>query len=163
MSNELNDPNISRRSFLSAAIWSIGGVIALSLGIPSLIYIMGPALKRNQAQDEWVSLGSKSKVEMGTPTLFKTTIKRQTGWITNEEELSVYVVTDNGRDYIALSNICTHLGCRVRWITDRDEFFCPCHNGVFDKVGKVVSGPPPRPLNQYETKIVDDQILIKVS
>ena len=100
---------------------------------------------------------------MGTPTLFKTTIKRQTGWITNEEELSVYVVTDNGRDYIALSNICTHLGCRVRWITDRDEFFCPCHNGVFDKVGKVVSGPPPRPLNQYETKIVDDQILIKVS
>jgi menaquinol-cytochrome c reductase iron-sulfur subunit len=162
MTDKIDDPNITRRSFLAATIWSIGGVIALSLGIPSIVYIVGPALKRNQAQDEWIRLGSKSKVEIGVPTLFKTTIKRQTGWIINEEELSVYIVTDDGRNYIALSNICTHLGCRVRWIEDKGKFFCPCHNGVFDELGKVVSGPPPRPLDQYETKIVEDQIFIKV-
>jgi Rieske Fe-S protein len=88
-------------------------------------------------------------------------VTQQTGWITSEEEISVYVVTQDGREYIALSNICTHLGCRVRWITDQGVFFCPCHNGVFDKVGTVVSGPPPRPLDQYDLKIEDDKLFIK--
>jgi Rieske Fe-S protein len=92
--------------------------------------------------------------------LFKFTVERKTGWIVNEEEISVYVLTDNGRDFIAMSNICTHLGCRVRWISDQEEFFCPCHNGVFDKQGKVVSGPPPRPLDRYEVKVENDQILV---
>jgi succinate dehydrogenase / fumarate reductase iron-sulfur subunit len=34
---------------------------------------------------------------------------------------------------------------------------------VFDQEGDVVSGPPPRPLDRYETKIENDQIFIKVS
>jgi Rieske Fe-S protein len=50
----------------------------------------------------------------------------------------------------------------VRWIPDTQRFFCPCHNGVFDKTGSVVSGPPPRPLDQYETKVENDQLYILV-
>ncbi len=103
-----------------------------------------------------------SKVELGVPTLFKVTVEEQTGWITNEQDLSVYVLTDNGRDYAAMSNICTHLGCRVRWVADRNQFFCPCHNGQFDKEGLVTAGPPPRPLDRYEVKVEGDQLLIKV-
>jgi menaquinol-cytochrome c reductase iron-sulfur subunit len=153
------EKNVGRRNFLSIAISAIGALISAALGIPAVAYIVGPALKRDEEQN-WISLGSISKVELNKPTLFKSRIQRQTGWIVNEEELSVYLLTNNGRDFVAISNICTHLGCRVRWIEDQNRFFCPCHNAVFDKDGKVVSGPPPRPLDQYEVKVEDEQIFI---
>ena len=153
------EKEISRRDFMKITIGAIGGLIGLGFGIPAIAYVVGPALVKGQAQ-EWIQLGAISKVELGKPTLFKAKITRQTGWIVNEEELSVYVLTEDGRDYIAMSNICTHLGCHIRWITDQDKFFCPCHNGVFDKQGNVVSGPPPRPLDRYETKVENDQLLI---
>lgn len=149
----------TRRDFMGLTFWGIAGFISLGLGIPAIVYVIGPARKSADNQD-WIRLGPVSKVELNTPTLFKTTIKQQTGWIVNEQEISVYVLTENGRDYVAMSNICTHLGCRVRWVTDQGQFFCPCHNAVFDKEGEVVSGPPPRPLDRYEVKIEDDQIYV---
>jgi Rieske Fe-S protein len=159
MDDEKKD--VSRRDFMKMTIGAIGGFIGLAYGIPAIAYVVQPALKDVQGQN-WIRLGPTSKVEIGVPTLFKSTIQQQTGWITSEEELSVYVLTEDGRDFIAMSNVCTHLGCRVRWITDQEEFFCPCHNGVFDKRGLVVSGPPPKPLNRYEVKIVNDELFINV-
>lgn len=153
------DKHITRRNFMSIVTWAIGGLIGVGLGIPGIAYILGPAKKSDEDQD-WIRLGLTSKVELNTPTLFKTSITKQTGWISNEEEISVYILTDNGRDYIAMSNICTHLGCRVRWISENEQFFCPCHTAVFDKNGDVASGPPPRPLDRYKVKIEDDQLYI---
>lgn len=152
---------ISRRNFMQLTIAAIGGVIGLTLGIPAVAYIIEPALKNKQAQS-WIRLGSTSKIELGVPTLFKSTIQQQTGWITSEEELSVYVLTEDGRDYVAMSNVCTHLGCRVRWISDQGKFICPCHNGVFDKTGKVLAGPPPKPLNRYEVKVESNDLFIRM-
>lgn len=154
-----DEQQVSRRGFLAIATSAIGGLIGAALAIPAIAYIVGPALQRSE-QGEWVRLGSTSRVELGTPTLFKTVIQRQSGWIVNENELSAYVLTENGREFIAMSNICTHLACRVRWIGDQQQFFCPCHNAVFDKDGEVVSGPPPRPLDRYEVKVEDDQLFI---
>lgn len=154
-----DEQQVSRRGFLAIATSAIGGLIGAALAIPAIAYIVGPALQRTE-QGEWVRLGSTSRVELGTPTLFKTVIQRQSGWIVNENELSAYVLTENGREFIAMSNICTHLACRVRWIGDQQQFFCPCHNAVFDKDGEVVSGPPPRPLDRYEVKVEDDQLFI---
>ncbi len=148
-----------RRQFLAAATWAIGGLVTALYSIPAIAYLIAPALERAGVEN-WLRLGSTSKVEIGEPTLFKTSLERQTGWITNQEEISVYVITENGRDFVAMSNICTHLGCRVRWIAERDGFFCPCHNAVFDKNGEVVAGPPPRALDRFEVRIEDDQILI---
>jgi Rieske Fe-S protein len=153
------NPSISRRSFLGIATWAIGGLISLGMGIPAIAYVIGPALNRVESQ-KWIRLGAASKVEIGVPTLFKTKIERQTGWIINETELSIYVITENGRDFAAMSNVCTHLGCRVRWIAEQGQFYCPCHNGVFDKDGNVLAGPPPRPLDRYEINVVDDQLLV---
>ena len=150
---------IDRRTFLSMATWTIGGLIGLGVSIPAIAYIIGPALKGEKDQS-WVDLGATSKVELGTPTLFKARVERQVGWNVAEEQLAVYVLTENSRDFTAMSNVCTHLGCRVRWIADRQQFYCPCHNGVFDKQGNVVSGPPPRPLDRYELRLKGDQMLI---
>jgi menaquinol-cytochrome c reductase iron-sulfur subunit len=149
---------VSRREFLGILTGAIGGLIGLAFGIPAISYIIGPALKREAAN--WIRLGAVSKVEVGTPTLFKTSLKRQTGWVTSEEELSVYILTEDGRDFVAMSNICTHLGCRVRWVTDAGQFLCPCHNGGFNKDGSVAFGPPPTPLEEYELKIEDEQVYI---
>ncbi len=154
-----DEKGLSRRNFMAIATWAIGGLISAAMGIPAIAYIIGPAIRSEQIQN-WIRLGPTSKLELGTPTLFKAKIERRTGWIVNEEELSVYVVTDDGRDYIAMTSICSHLGCRVRWIADQDQFFCPCHNAAFDKDGRVVSGPPPRPLDRFEVRVENDQIEI---
>lgn len=154
-----DNSRLSRRNFLVIATGAIGGIIGIALFIPGIAYIIGPAIQKEKSEN-WVRLGPTSKVEIGTPTLFKATVERQTGWIVNQEEISVYVLTENGRDYVALSNICTHLGCRVRWIAEQTQFFCPCHNGVFDKDGAVISGPPPRPLDQYQVKVEGNQLYI---
>jgi Rieske Fe-S protein len=152
---------LSRRNFMQSAIWGIGGLIGIVFGASAVAYVVGPSLKKQQTET-WVRLGPTSKVELGVPTLFTYTVQTQTGWIENTEEVSVYVLTTDARTYIAMSNICTHLGCRVRWITDQDKFFCPCHNGEFDIEGDVIAGPPPRPLDRYDVKVENDQLYVLI-
>lgn len=152
--------DISRRDAMKVAISLIGGLIGTALGIPAIAYILGPALKKDEAN--WIRVSSLSTIELGIPALFKPKVTRQNGWIIDEEEVGVFVLTEDGRNYHAMSNICTHLGCRVRWIAEREQFFSPCHNGVFDKHGYVVSGPPPRPLDEFETKIEDGNLFIQI-
>ena len=153
------EDKIGRRDFMKVAIAAISGAIGAAIGLPAIAYVMGPALAK--ATDTWIRLGTVNKVELGNPTLFKTIIETQTGWINAEEEFSAYVLTENGQDFIAMSNICTHLGCRVRWIPDKEGFYCPCHNGVFAKDGTVISGPPPRPLDRFESKVEDGVLFVK--
>lgn len=151
---------LSRRDAMKMAVSLIGGLIGTAVGIPAIAYIIGPALKKDE--EDWIRVGSLSTIETGTPTLFKPRATRQNGWIIDEEEVGVFVLTEDGRNYHALSNICTHLGCRVRWIAETEQFFSPCHNGVFDKHGFVVSGPPPRPLDEFETKIEEGNLHIRL-
>ena len=153
------DKKLGRRNFMQAAIVGISGLIGAAYGIPAVAYVMGPALK--QTVSEWIQLGSVSKIEVSVPTLFKTIIQTQTGWITAEEEFSVYVLTEDGQNYVVMSNVCTHLGCRVRWIAEKQGFFCPCHNGAFAKDGSVTGGPPPRPLDRFESKVENEVLFVK--
>ena len=72
----------------------------------------------------------------------------------------VFVVRQNESQARVFSNLCTHLGCRVSWHTDLQEYVSPCHDGHFDIDGKVTKGPPPRPLDQYETKVENRNLFI---
>jgi cytochrome b6-f complex iron-sulfur subunit len=60
----------------------------------------------------------------------------------------------------AFSLICTHLGCTVQWQEGKQQFFCPCHDGYYDRNGDVISGPPPMPLEQLQAKIIGEEVLI---
>ncbi|MHB8856013.1 MAG: QcrA and Rieske domain-containing protein [Bellilinea sp.] len=155
------ESDLSRRKFLEKVTMGIGGALTVLFGIPAAIFVVKPVLKKEEGSG-WMRLGSISKVTPGTPTLFSLKVERETGWITDQDEIMVYVYTEDGRDYAVMSNICTHLACRVRWIEERQEFFCPCHNGVYDKQGNVLAGPPPRPLDRYEFKVENEDIYIKV-
>jgi cytochrome b6-f complex iron-sulfur subunit len=62
--------------------------------------------------------------------------------------------------YVALSRVCTHLGCLVDYQKDKKRLLCPCHAGTYDLAGNVTSGPPPKPLQQFPIKIEGDSIII---
>ncbi len=49
---------------------------------------------------------------------------------------------DTGNVFLAFSNRCPHLGCKVHWESQENRFYCPCHQGVFDPAGRATSGPP---------------------
>ncbi|RLD91928.1 MAG: cytochrome B6 [Bacteroidetes bacterium] len=70
------------------------------------------------------------------------------------------LVRTGEREVKAISTVCTHLGCTVFWQKDRQEFFCPCHNGRFDKNGTVLGGPPPAPLDLYPVEIEGDNVFV---
>jgi cytochrome b6-f complex iron-sulfur subunit len=62
----------------------------------------------------------------------------------------IYVICTAPLTYVALSSICTHQGCVVNYNSIGKQFSCPCHGGLYDISGKVLSGPPPSPLTQYK-------------
>lgn len=51
--------------------------------------------------------------------------------------------------YVAVSAVCTHQGCTVGYLASSSQFRCPCHGGMFDINGNVLSGPPPSALKKY--------------
>ncbi|MGO8762615.1 MAG: ubiquinol-cytochrome c reductase iron-sulfur subunit [Desulfobaccales bacterium] len=67
-------------------------------------------------------------------------------------------IPDKG--YLAFSRVCTHLGCLVKFDKERQEFICPCHAGIYDLEGNVVSGPPPRPLRKFAVRVEGDNLVI---
>jgi glycine/D-amino acid oxidase-like deaminating enzyme/nitrite reductase/ring-hydroxylating ferredoxin subunit len=53
-----------------------------------------------------------------------------------------YAVYRNGEGHLsALSPVCTHLGCLVRWNSVETSWDCPCHGSRFDPTGRVLNGP----------------------
>ena len=61
---------------------------------------------------------------------------------------------------VALSAVCTHLTCTVRYDGETGTLFCPCHNGRFDLSGNVLSGPPPRPLEIFNVEVSGPDIIV---
>jgi len=72
---------------------------------------------------------------------------------------AVLVRTKTG-DAIALSAVCTHLGCIVQWVKEKQEFLCPCHGGLFSTEGAVLAGPPPKPLVKIPVTVADGKITV---
>ena len=64
---------------------------------------------------------------------------------------------------VAFSRRCTDLGCLVSWDRQREQFLCPCHQGIYDKTGKNVAGPPPRPLDRFSIVKRGDQLYVNIA
>ena len=57
------------------------------------------------------------------------------------------LVRVTAQEFVAYSQKCTHLSCAVIPRPEQGILHCPCHEGVFDlRSGRVLAGPPPRPL-----------------
>jgi cytochrome b6-f complex iron-sulfur subunit len=65
-------------------------------------------------------------------------------------------VVDNRKCLVALSTVCTHLGCTPNVLFGEQKIKCPCHGSGFRFNGVNFEGPAPRPLERW--KIYEDPI-----
>ena len=70
------------------------------------------------------------------------------------------IINTRDKGFLAFSRVCTHLGCLVIYDQERQVFICPCHAGTFDLEGKVISGPPPKPLPKFSVRVEGNNLVI---
>jgi Rieske Fe-S protein len=70
----------------------------------------------------------------------------------------IYVLALGGGRFVAVSPICTHLGCTVEIQSTR--LVCPCHGSTYDREGRVLQGPAEKPLTRYATTLTTDDVLV---
>ena len=150
---------LTRRDFIKATSAAIGGLIGITIGIPTIAYLLSPSLRK--AEDESVvDLGPLDKYPLGMPSFFEFTRTKVNGWERTGLSYGVFVLRQTEKDVRVFSDICTHLACRVSWHPDAKHYISPCHDGHFDIVGNNISGPPPRPLDEFVTKIENGNLFI---
>lgn len=145
---------ISRRDFIKLVIGGIGGIVGIGVGIPAISYLLDPALRASE-NGKPVTVAHLKDIPVGTPYPFSFALTSVNGWERTATVLGGFILrgSEDPADIKVLSSRCTHLSCRVNWDEKAQGFVCPCHNAFFDKDGKVISGPPPEPLRQFEFQI----------
>ncbi len=151
---------MDRRSFLSnAGIGIVGVGSALILGGLALQTLVGPSMAKNEKT--WVPLLKTGDLKQGAISAVTLRYERKDGPYTQNVNVPVLVST-LGPEVVCFKSACTHLGCVVKWDQAGERFRCACHGGAFDKDGRVLDGPPPRPLDRYVTKITGDFLMVEV-
>ena len=133
----------TRRDFLAKALKAAGAVLLVACVYPLIRYLSPTAITGTRKETE-VSLddlpvGGSNMIDIaGKPVILIRTPK----------------------EVIALSAICTHLGCVVQFKKEDNTIHCPCHAAAFDIKGNVVKGPATIPLKSYQTAISGNSVLI---
>lgn len=81
--------------------------------------------------------------------------------IEKEKTMKIFLVNQKN-SIIALSPVCTHLGCFVNFDKTLNEFTCPCHGGRYDIEGNVIAGPPKEALHRLPVKMENGRIFIGI-
>lgn len=138
--------NEDKRDFLK---WILsGGLIAFvgSVIYPVLAYLKPPP---------------QGEVEVSSVKACKLNeIEKDSGKIIKFGTKPVILIRTADGQLRAFSATCTHLDCTVQFSKDRGLIWCACHNGKYDLSGRNVSGPPPRPLDEFRVVVQGEDILI---
>lgn len=152
------EEGVTRARFLGGAIAVLSGAIGAVLGGSGLGYFVSPALRKTR--ENWIDVGRASDFKPGAPARVEFVSRSRDAWATTERRASAWVLTSNGKDFIVYDPRCTHLGCPYRWDEEKKHFVCPCHTAIFAVDGRVVSGPPPRPLDRYQVKVAGERLMV---
>jgi menaquinol-cytochrome c reductase iron-sulfur subunit len=155
----MGSPNVSRRRFYAVAIQGFGAVITAALAIPATLYLLlSPKSKKKGSQ--WVEAADLTQIQASRPeeVVFRRT--RVDGWRVFTEKTTAWVVKNGDLDVVAFAPQCTHLGCAYHWDDQAKNFICPCHTSAFGVDGKVLTGPAPRALDRYETRVDNGKLLL---
>lgn len=145
-----NTDSINRRSFLKRA-WLWLGVIAGAevLAVTFNLFVPGKRKKAALASSQIKTVGFIENITPGSVTPFKNG--------------QFYLVRMKDGGLLALSLVCTHLGCSIGFDSSKDQFVCPCHSSVFDKKGNVLNPPAPRALDTFRVFVEQGQIKVDTS
>ncbi len=120
------------RGMFSSVIFGLGPLVSLAA---IARYLWPNAAK---ADEEWTAVGLPSDYQIGDVRFFA--------------EQEVYVARyDDG--FMALSQRCSHLRCKVPFNPDTERFECPCHGSIYDNRGVNLAGPAPRPLAVHKMRV----------
>jgi menaquinol-cytochrome c reductase iron-sulfur subunit len=154
----LETQETSRRGFYVAAIQGLGALIGAALAIPAAVYLLFKPSQEKQGQ--FVPAADLSQLQVRKPEEVVYRRKRVDGWRTVNEKTTAWVVKMDDQSVVAFAPQCTHLACAYHWEAAQNNFVCPCHTSVFSVDGKVLSGPAPRPLDRYVTRVESGKLLI---
>ncbi len=135
---------MKRREFLRLLL-SVLGLTAAGSFVYPMVRFLAPATGSTEAKQltlkkSEIPLGDAKEIAYGgTP---------------------VMIINRPDKGFIALSRVCTHLGCLVDYNKAQNRIICPCHGAQFDLEGNVLSGPPPKPLPKVLVKVEGDSIVI---
>lgn len=163
--DEIEDRSISRRRFMERGILAIFGALAAIFGLPIFRYVLSPVfeIKENLAlSTQWAPIAPVSEMEKveKIPKLFNVPYRIFEGWRYQEVSRPVFAVKQDG-ELVLFSSYCTHLGCPTFWDSQRGTIACPCHGGLYNNIGQVIGGPPPRNLPRLTYKVEGDLVYLK--
>jgi cytochrome b6-f complex iron-sulfur subunit len=140
----------TRRDLLLGAGWA---ALALGFGVAPLAALnrfMAPnVLEQPDPKVRCGSLSSYAALAPGEVNEDFKPVKPSGFWLVREEERLV-----------AVSIICTHLGCIPSWLPNDRKFKCPCHGSGFKQDGTNFEGPAPRPLERFKIYLDGDQVIV---
>ncbi len=157
------DSRIDRRSLLGFLTGGLAAAIAGTVSAVFCRYLAGSASAQGLEGTAPVSLGKLSDWPAGRDPVPQTvSFLERDGYSRETRRERVFLVRD-GSGAAVFSATCTHLGCAVAWDAGSQTFRCPCHGGVYGIDGRVVSGPPPRPLRRLPIEIRDGEVFVRPS
>jgi cytochrome b6-f complex iron-sulfur subunit len=141
--------DLPRRSFLRK-LWILLGFAALAEALWLAAAFLRPGRKRaaGEATAATVIAGKVGDFDPGSVTAF--------------QQGRFYLARLEDGGFLALSRICTHLGCTVPWVEKEKKFICPCHASAFDIRGDVVSPPAPRAMDAFPVRIEGDVVKVDI-
>jgi Rieske Fe-S protein len=149
---------MTRRNVFSVAGQALGGAAGLVVVLPAVGFAVAPLFE--EEGDSWQAVGPIADFNEETYKPVVLTVVEDIG---EAGKTTAYVRkaaagegVDGEEGYVAISTRCAHLGCPVRFVEAAGNFICPCHGGVYDFEGKVIGGPPVRPLDRFQTRVSDD-------
>ncbi len=137
-----------RRDFLANIVLAAAGFLALGGFAARFFAFLYPEVTPEKVLE--------------VPVIARNQIPTNGGVVVHLPVGHVAVLDVNG-EVRAFSAVCTHLGCLITWQPTADHaWYCPCHKGKYDREGRVVSGPPPRPLTRYPVSVRDGRVYVKI-
>nr|WP_252199597.1 Rieske (2Fe-2S) protein [Brevibacterium sp. RIT 803] len=137
----------NRRTIIKSAS-VVGGVavVGSSAGLTS-------ACTSEEPDDSQSDSGADATVEASEVPVGSGTVVDETYVITQPKE----------GEFHAFSSVCTHQGCQVRTVTEK-EIVCPCHSSRFSTTsGEVTDGPATEPLPEYSVSEAGGKLTISGS
>ncbi|MEX0620897.1 MAG: ubiquinol-cytochrome c reductase iron-sulfur subunit [Solirubrobacterales bacterium] len=154
--------SVTRRNAFIVSSQVLAGVAGAAVVLPTIAFALAPVF--TPYEERWEAVGVPGDF---TADNYRAVVFTETLGIGEAGKTTAYVRKGSGEyegesddDFVAISTRCAHLGCPVRFVQAAGNFICPCHGGVYDFVGKRIGGPPPRPLDRFQTRVEDGKVEI---